>query len=149
MAGYCTIQDIKSDFKAIEIEDTGTSITTGEAQAIIDQTTAYINGRIGLKYVTPVTASADALLILKTICLFICGERVKNILEVKSGATQVDSEKKQMNNIARTPKDDLELIVKGLLLLDGATLRGSDQGVSSFNSENCVGHTIDVRRQQW
>ncbi len=149
MAGYCEISDIKSDFKGIEIETSGTSITTAEAQAIIDQTTAYINGRIGLKYVTPVTAGPGALLILKAICVYICGERVKNILEVKTGAIQVESDKKQMNNVARTPKDDLELIVKGLLLLDGATLRGSDQGVSSFNSDNCVGHTIDVRRQQW
>ena len=147
--GYCTIQNIKSDFKGIEIEDAGTSIVTSEAQEIIDQTTAYINGRIGLKYVTPVTGGDDALLILKSICLYICGERVKNILEVKTGSGQLESDKKQPSNVARTPKDDLELIVKGLLLLDGATLRGSEQGLSSFNSDNCIVHTIDVTRQQW
>lgn len=146
---YCTVDDIKADFKGIEIESSGTTITTAKAQEIIDQTSAYINGRIGVKYVVPVTAGADALLILKTICLFICGERVKNILEVKTGDNQQESDKKQMNNIARTPKDDLDLIVKGLLLLDGATLKSSDQGISSFNSDNCVGHTIDVKRQQW
>ncbi len=145
---YCTIADIEADFKGITFAASGTTISIDEAQAIIDQTSAYIDGRVGLKYVTPVTGTG-ALLILKAICVYICGERVKNILEVKTGAIQVESDKKQMNNIARTPKDDLELIVKGLLLLDGATLRGSDQGVSSFNSDNCVQHTIDVRRQQW
>lgn len=148
---YCTVDDIKADFKSIEIEDSGTTIITADADEMIAQESSYINGRIGVKYVTPIDldADTDAMRILKRICLFRCGERVKNILEVKTGATQMDSDQKQPRNIARTPNDDLDLIVKGLLLLEGATLRGSAQGVSSFNSDNCIGHTIDVTRQQW
>lgn len=149
--GYCTVADIKSDFKGIEIEATGTSITTAEAEEIIAQASSYINGRIGVKYVVPVAlaASSDAMMILKRICIFICGERVKNILEVKTGSTQMESDKKQPINSMRTPKDDLELIVKGLLLLPGADLAGAAQGVSSFNSDECVQHRIDVTRNQW
>jgi len=148
---YCTVDDIKSDFKGIEIEDSGTSIVTSEAEQIIAQASSYINGRIGVKYVTPVDLdeNSDAMLILKRICIFICGERVKNILEVKTGDIQMESEKKVPFNSMRTPKDDLDLIVKGLLLLPGATLVSSSQGVSSFNSDNCIGHRIDVTRDQW
>jgi len=148
---YCTVDDLKADFKSIEIEDSGTKISTDEAEEIINQVSAYINGRIGVKYVVPVYVSgcSDAMLILKQIAIFLSAERIKNILEIKTNETQMDSEKKYSRNIARTPKDDLELIVKGLLLLPGATLAGSAQGVSSFNSDNCVSHQIDVTRQQW
>jgi phage gp36-like protein len=147
--GYCTVANIKSDFKGLQVETSGTTISTDEAQEIIDQTSAYIDGRIGVKYVTPVTEGAAALLILKAICIYICSERFKNILEVKTGAAQMDSDQKQSKNIARTPKDDIDLIVKGLLLLDGATLQGTKQGVSSFNSDECIEHVIDVTKQQW
>lgn len=149
--GYCTVEDLKSDFKSIEIEATGTKVTIAEAEEIIEQVSSYINGRIGVKYVVPVSLSdtTDAMRILKQISIFLAGERLKNILEIKTGETQLDSEQKQSRNIARTPKDDLDLIVKGLLLLPGATLAGAAQGVSSFNSDNCVGHQMDVTRQQW
>jgi len=149
--GYCTVADIKSDFKGIEIEATGTSITVDEAQDIIDQTSAYIDGRIGIRYAVPVEdcAGSSAALILKTICLFFCAERVKNILEVKTGSTQHESDKKQAANFSRTPKDDLDRIVAGELLLADAPLLNSTGGVTSYNSENCIYAVIDTTKQQW
>jgi hypothetical protein len=149
--GYCTVDDVKSDFKGIEIEASGTSISISDCEEFIAQESAYINGRIATRYVTPVAldADTDAMRILKRICLFRVGERVKNILEIKGVSSQMDTDQKQNNNLARTPNDDLDLIVKGLLLLENASLKGTAQGVSSFNSDNRVGHTIDVTKQQW
>lgn len=148
---YCTIAQIKSDFKALEIEDNGTAITTAEANEIIEQVSEYIDGVIGLRYRVPINTITypSAGKILAMIATFICAERIKNILEVKTGANQMESEKKQPFNSVRTPRDDLKAIANGSLLLKDVPLVSSNAGVSSFNSDNCIGHTVDVTKQQW
>lgn len=149
---YCEVEDIEADFKALEIDDSTTSVSEDEITEIIDQESNYIDGRVGLKYVTPIDPdeSPKAFSILKRICTFMCAERVKSILEVKTGVAQLDSEQKViMADTIRTFKKDLQLISEGKLLLSDATLKSTSAGVSSFNSSNCIGHVIDVTKQQW
>ena len=146
---YCEKADVLADFKALAVEDSGTVITTAKLSDIIDEESAHMDGRIAVRYAVPVTEPAAAMLILKRICVFLVAERVKNILEVKTGNAQLESDKKQPFNSVRTPKEDLDDIAKGDLLLIGAPLASAALGVTSFNSESCVSHVIDVARQQW
>jgi len=146
---YCVKADVLADFKALKVEDTDTAITTAKLNAIIDEETAYIDGCLAVRYVVPITAPAHAMLILKRICVFLVAERVKNILEVKTGSNQVESDQKQPFNSVRTPKNDLDDIAKGKIILIGVPLASSKLGVSSFNTDNCVKHVVDVTRQQW
>lgn len=147
--GYCTQADIEMDFKGLVISNTAV-ITPALITEWIEQESNYIDARIGLRYIVPVTAGAAALSILKRIAIFRVGERVKNKLEVKSNVSQKESEEKYIENYVRTPNDDLTAIAKGTLLLSGATLINTQgAGVSSFTSDLCNPHLFDVRKQQW
>lgn len=148
---YCSIEDIKSDFKGLKIEATGTAVTAAEATAIIDQVSAYIDARIGLRYSTPVDPATypDAGAILKMIATFMAGERIKNIIEVKTGVNQLDADGKQIVDSIRAYKNDLKMIAEGQLLLKDVPLVSVAQGLSSFNSDECVSHVIDTTKQQW
>jgi len=149
--GYCTVDDIKADFKGLQISSSGTAVTIAEAEEIISQVSNYIDGRIGLRYVVPVVAATyvEAGSILKMIATFMAGERIKNIIEVKTGVSQLDSEGKQIIDSIRSYKNDLKMIAEGYLLLKDVPLKASASGVSSFNSDNCVEHVVDVTKQQW
>lgn len=145
--GYCTQTDIEAEFK--EIVFSGSSaVTTTELAEWIDQESAYIDGRVGLRYVVPVTAT-NALKVLKRICLFRVSQRVKNVIEVKAEVDQKRSEEKYIQNKVMTPNDDLDLIIKGLLLLEGASLKSTKTGFNSFNVDKGVKNVFDVRKQQW
>lgn len=146
--GYCTQSDIESDFKGLIIA-VGAVITPTLIADWIDQESAYIDARIGLRYITPITG-IESLKLLKRICIFRVGERVKNKMEVKTNVTQKDSEEKYIENYVHTPNDDLSMIAKGTLLLKDATLiNTAGAGVSSFTADLCEPHLFDVRKQQW
>jgi hypothetical protein len=126
-------------------------VTSNQINDWIKQETAYMNGVIGLRYVTPVAATyEEAFLILKRICIYRVAERVKNKIETKSGISQTDQEVKAPN-FTRTPNADLKAIADGDLILKGVPLVSSTGAVSSWcepdcDSSNC--HTFDGS-QQW
>lgn len=148
--GYCVKADIETDFKALEIGD-GKAVTPSTLNQWIDQESTYIDARVGLKYVVPIdeTTYPEAFLILKRIAIFRVSERVRNVIEIKTGVTQKDSDEKYKKNEIRTPNDDLDMIVKGLLLLKDVPQLSKNAGVNSFNVDVCAEHTFDVRKQQW
>jgi len=148
--GYCETADVKSDFKKITF-DSESAVTPAKLTEWITQESNYIDARVGLRYVVPIdkTTYPEAFSLLKRIAIFRVSERVRSVLEVKTGTTQKDSDEKAEKNFVRTPNDDLELIVKGLLLLKGVPLISASAGVNSFNVDQCVPHVFDVRKQQW
>lgn len=148
--GYCTRTDILADFKGIKIDDT-TAVTPKSLNEIIEQESNYIDARISNRYELPVdeTTYPVAFSILKRICIFRVSDRVRNILEIKTGVTQKDSDEKYKKNEIRTPNDDLDMIVKGDLLLIGVPLVATNGGVNSFNVDACVPHVFDTTKQQW
>lgn len=148
--GYCAKKDIEADFKGIEFSDT-TAVKPSELNEWILQESNYIDARIGLRYVVPIDESSypEAFSILKRIATFRVSERVRNVIEVKNGVTQKESEEKYKKNEVRTPNDDLDMIAKGLLLLKGVPLLSKDSGVSSFNVDTCQENVFDVSKQQW
>jgi phage gp36-like protein len=145
---YCEKQDVINDFKSLTVSDTSI-ITNHKLDDIIEEESNYIDSYISQRYVIPIT-SPKARNILKRICVFRVSERIKNIIEVKSNATQVNSEEKNSNTYVRTPNHDLVDIAKGKMLLIGATLKSNDLGVKSFTSKKsgtCA--FFDVNKQQW
>lgn len=148
--GYCVQADIVNEFPALTFSATSKVTTTALADWI-DQESAYIDSRIALRYVVPVTAGNDALKVLKRICIFRVSERVKNAIEVKANVSQADSEQKYTQNYVRTPNADLKDIAEGKMVLIGATLVSSTGSVSSFeagtDSEDC--HVFKTDEQQW
>lgn len=147
---YATSQDIEGEFKATQFTSSS-AVTSNQVIDWIKQESAYINGMIALRYVTPVASTyEEAFLILKRICVYRVAERVKNKLEVKSGISQTDQEVKALN-FTRTPNADLKAIVDGDLILKGVPLVSSTGAVSSWCEPDCDAsdcHTFDGS-QQW
>ena len=100
---YSTNSDIQSEFKNLAYSSSG--ITSAEVDEFIAQEDAYIDGRIGNKYDTPVTAS-NSVKILKTISIQLVAARVKTILAVKTGIPVTDQD--SSSNLAVMAKEKLE-----------------------------------------
>jgi hypothetical protein len=133
---YSNTQDIEGEFKATQFTSSS-AVTSNQVTDWIKQESAYINGMISRRYVTPVASTyEEAFLILKRICVFRVCERVKNKLEVKSGVSQTDQEVKAPNYI-RTPNADLKAIVDGDLILKDVPLVSSTGGVASWCDPDC------------
>jgi hypothetical protein len=145
---YCERQDVINDFKKLDVAASGTIITNAKLDELIEQESNYIDGIISKRYLTPVDEvnSPVGFSILKRICVFRVSLRVKNILEIRSDATQLSSEEKFTQNGVRTPNDDLQLIVSGKLLLPDVQRVSSSLGIKSGNSE-C--NPFSVNKQQW
>lgn len=150
---YAEIQNILDEFKGITLSGTS-GVTEANILNWITQETNYINGRIAVRYVTPVSKVSypEAFSILERICTFRVCERVKNKLEVKSNVTQIETEQKYSQNFVRTPNHDLEAIAKGDILLINVPLVASGGGVASSCGIECdtsACHTFEVDKQQW
>lgn len=153
---YCTISDVKSEFKNISIpavETAGVSLSETLVNAWILQESEYIDGKLAVRYVTPVLSTyTSAFEILKRIAIFRVCERIKNKLEVKSNVTQANSEEKYSENYVRTPNYDLDQIAKGNIILKNVPLINSSGDVGSSCGVECdtsTCHTFDVGKQQW
>jgi hypothetical protein len=149
---YCTKQDIIDDFKSLSIENSGTVVTTSKVEEWIGQESSFIDGYISQRYALPIDESTypSAFNVLKRICIFRVSQRVRNVIEVRSDATQVNSQEKFLDNRVRTPNDDLMEIVKGKLVLIDVPTRSNTLGVASFTSKasgTCA--KFDVNKQQW
>lgn len=153
---YCSIQDIKDEFKQIvfaTLPNTGATLTEAVVTEWITQESEYIDARISVRYQTPVLSSyTSAFSVLKRICIFRVCQRVKNKIEVKANATQLSSEEKYTQNYVQTPNYDLEQIAKGNLILKNVPLVNSSGDIASSCGVECDAstcHTFDVGKQQW
>lgn len=148
---YADQTEIEAEFKGIVIAS-GSAVTPANIVEWCTQASNYIDARIGLRYRVPVLVGTSPIgfNILRMICTFLVAERVKNKLEVKSNVSQKDSMEKFIPNEVMTPKDDLDLIVKGDLLLPDVPLVGSQLGIASFSADfdPCC-RTFDVCKDQW
>ena len=153
---YCSIADIKSEFKNLSVpavETAGVALSEPLLTEWITQESNYIDGKISVRYVTPVVSGyTSAYSILKRIAIFRVCERVKNKIEVKSNVSQANSEEKYIENYIRTPNYDLDQIAKGNLILKDVPLVNSSGDVGSSCGVECdtsTCHTFDVGKQQW
>lgn len=144
---YCTIADIKNDFKKIDFSSDGAIVSEAMVTEWISQESETINSKICNRYTVPVVSgdSPASYLILKKICIFLVSERVKNKIEVKTPIASKDSEEKGPR--MRSPYADLKEISEGKMHLRDATPKGTV--TTSFNVDQGLCPEFDVNKQQW
>jgi len=140
---YSTNSDVVDEFKNL---DTTGKITLEKINSWILQADAYINGRIGLIYQTPVTGE-ESLEVLKEISIGFVAQRIAYVLETKSITPKGDQYIPK--NLIKQAEDRLSMIVNRKLLLSDATEVSTDAGVSSYSGENTVTRAFDQSKQQW
>jgi len=141
---YSLNSDVIDEFKSLDT--TNGVIDTTKIDEWIDQADAYINGRIGLLYETPVTGT-ESLKVLKQISIGLVAQRIVHILETKSITPKGDQAIPK--DLITEAKEKLQMIVDRLLLLSDATERSTEQGVRSYTEENTVTRKFDQTKDQW
>lgn len=148
---YCTVEDVKSDFKNIQITTTS-SVTIAEVEKIIAQECAYINSRICSLYKVPVDENISPMSfeVLKRINIFLAADRVRHILYVKTGRDNSDQDTKGLKSLSRNPRKDLDEILNGKIKLGDAEKIDECIGFETSDEANdCCSNTFDVNKQQW
>ncbi len=143
---YCSYVDVIAEFKSLDTSSTGAVITNGKITSLIAQSDAFINGRVGKVYTTPVTGT-EALLILKKISIGLTAERISNILKLKGPVPE--GNQLMQKDLIKEAREDLSMIVKGDLLLIDAAKISSTGGVASYTGENDVRRTFKQGEDQW
>ncbi len=141
---YCTPSDVTSEFKKLTLNDS--TVSTAKVTEWISQADAYIDGKIGLKYEVPITAT-EALKIVKQISIWLVAGRVKDVLETATGESS--TEQVSRGDLAKMAKALIQEIIEGKLKLSGATLASSSDGVRSFAVDNAEEHTVKKGEDQW
>lgn len=142
---YCTNSDVTNEFRRLTLNDS--TVSTAKVDAWISQEDAYIDGKVGLKYVVPITAT-EALKIIKKISILLVSARVKDALDMGEDADP-KIEIIEKGNPRKKAEAMLQDIIDGKLLLSGASLATSADGVKSFNASNSIEHVMDKSKRQW
>lgn len=140
---YSINNDVINEFKSL---DTSGKISKTKIDDWIGQADAYIDGRIGLIYTTPVTGT-NALLILKEISIGFVAQRVAYVLETKSITPSGDQYIPK--NLILMAEKKLQMIIDRQLLLSDAELISSNGGVKSYTSSNTVTRNFKYNVDQW
>ena len=141
---YSTYSDVQNEFKNINFTDG--LITSAKVTEFISQADAYIDGRIGLIYDTPVTGT-KSLSILKEISIGLVAQRISYILETKSITPKGDQYIPK--NLIEQAEKRLDMIENRRLLLSDANERSTQAGVASYSSSNDVERTFKQGTDQW
>jgi len=142
---YCDASDVQAEFKGITF-GAATSVTDTKVLEFITQADAFINAKISLIYSTPVVAG-DGLEVLKEVSIKLVAHRIKRILEVKTGATQVDQG--GVGDYRAEALAMLKEIVDRKMLLAGASFLTTEGGIDSFSYENGEVYTFKKSEDQW
>lgn len=140
---YSTNSDVTNEFKSF---DTSGKITTAKIDEWIGQADAYIDGRVGTVYTTPVTGT-NSLKILKEISIGLVAQRISRVLEVKSITPKGDQYIPK--DLIKKAEKRLDMIVKRELLLSDAKERSTHNGVKSYSKDNTVNRVFDQTKDQW
>lgn len=142
---YSTLALVTSEFKAVSFTATS-AVKDIEVEQWIIEADAYIDGRIGLIYSTPVTGT-KSLEILKTISIGIVAQRIARVMEVKS--TTAKGDQLIPKDLILEAEKKLDMIVNRQLLLSDASFISTTQGVKSYTSSNTVLRAFDQSKAQW
>lgn len=148
MGAYAAAADVEAEFKSISFSGSGAQVTTTEVNEWIDQAEAEINGRIAARYSVPVSGS-ESLKILKQITIWLCADRVKDVMEMKKVSTEELKQDVRVPGLYEKAKKMLKDIVSGELLLSDADLANAHQGISSFATSLDEPHQFKKGEDQW
>lgn len=150
MAGtlYSTLVQVAQDAK-VAVFSAATTPTDTKANEIIAEEGAAIDVKLGLKYVLPLVQPASLLRIRK-IHLAFCAERIRDIMDIKSGTPELNQGGRPPMTAADRARADLKAIVSGTEALQGETLLTSGDGVK-FNQPSIPNGPPIFKRgvQQW
>ena len=136
MASYATVAEVAAEYKGGVTFSATTNVTSTTVQAFLDQATAQINGKIGMRYVLPITA-ADALTLLKEICLKIVKHRLNPIMKVATTTERGNQASGETNLMKEAEKQLTDIQNKNTdLVILGAVLISSDGGADSYGARN-------------
>lgn len=143
---YCQTSDIKADFGEIEFSSTS-KVTSDKVVELIASESNYIDSYLYSKYIVPIIEANSPLAfsLLKRICVFRVSDRIRDILEIKTGNSKNDQDVK---GTSRTPDEDLKKIIDGKLNLIDAQFRTTDDGLS-FGVPDAIPFPFDLQKQQW
>lgn len=148
--GYCSVSDIKNDFKSFVFN--GTSIVTDTAvTGFITEAGALIDANVGQRYVAPVTGDPSSLALMSLFCRTLVSERVRGILSNKQ-AVSIDANAVARGYEGLTSKDVLKSlndIKNGALNLSGASLLNSSASFYSNNVQNNVTPRFRKNTRAW
>jgi phage gp36-like protein len=142
---YCTVDNIKKEFKQLDVTAT-TALKSTSIEEFIEEADAEIDAIIGVRYTVPVT-TGNALLLCRMMSRALVRERVAGVLAIKSGNQKTEQDATQM-----TRQDVIKLamrIGKGEVAFAGATELVSGSGVKSYVSSNTVERTFKRGDKQW
>lgn len=144
---YCQLSDIEADFANSVTFDTTSKVTIANVASYIESESNYINSAIAPKYKTPVIEanSPSAFAMLKRICIFRVSDRIRNILEIKTGNDDINQDVKGQS---RNPNSDLKLLIDGKLRLIDAVIATSDDGVA-FGLKDESYQPFKLNLDQW
>jgi hypothetical protein len=142
---YCTYIDVQSDFKDITLSTTS-SITIAEVSQFINEASALIDAKVSLKYVTPITGTYS-LLLMKYIARNLVANRIKRILNVKTGDEKLNQKAEETDDISLMQK--LQDILDLKLRLSDATLLNAADGIRSYTYSNGFDPHFQRDVDQW
>lgn len=145
--GYCSLQDIKNEFKQLKLDSDGSAVNEEKVLEWIKQDSSYINSKISVKYQVPVTAGPDALNLLKKICTWLVSDRIRFVTEVKNVRPEGDQDVK--TSLYEKAETLLDEIAEGDLPLIGASPVTGSGGVGSYTSSNRVPRVFKKVPDQW
>lgn len=144
---YATSAQIASEAKLAKADfGSDTMPTKAKVEEIIAEVEAEFDAKVGRKYTVPLTSSAG-ILIARSIVIALVVERVREIMEVKTG-----TEKEEQDPAAKTAsgaRKRLDQIVSGDLPLSGESLLSSSDGVRSYAVDNGTEPVLRKGCDQW
>ncbi len=146
---YCAVADVQADFKALTI-GAGTNVSTAAVTQFIVEASALIDGYVGQRWVTPITADASALALMSLFCRTLVADRIRGIIankqQTNTDANQaVKSDGYSVKNVMQSLND----IRLGNMQLTGATLILSNAGFVSRNYNANETPVFHKNRKQW
>lgn len=148
MAAYASVAEVGAEFKNTTFTSTS-AVKDSQVSAMLDQATAYIDGKVGMRYVLPIVAPG-ALLVLKGICIDIVAQRLKPILKIDAGGVKgnqspatEDRNKKAEQALSDIQSNNTDLTVFG------AVLKSKGDGADSYGARNPGDAQFKKGTTQW
>jgi hypothetical protein len=146
---YCTKEQVADEFNGIAAFSSTTNPTGDTVDRWIAEADALINAKVGLRYITPIVAAND-LLVIRIISIMLVSARVRRRLN-RQGPDGETSKVKVADTLDQAMKM-LESIVKGTTNLDGGSvLKSAGGSTNSYQVNHAVScpHTFRKDCDQW
>lgn len=130
---YASNTDIQAEY--LNITWNSATLSSTKVDEFCSQAGEYIDAKIGTKYVLPIDSGAvKTLKLLKMLTIWMVKERLKAIIQTKTGSNKADAEDKI--NLQDKADKMLDSIRKGEIELLDAKKVGTGDGVGSYVADN-------------